>query len=268
MNLRKSYAQNRLARSITGGGKAPADIDTTMSQSKQELHSEIALSIEGMKPVYDDDYEIDELVQENGPDDEMFHGFTTEELTITCNPFVATSNANSIGQPSTSAGTSANVARIDLLSVDANDATSMDSIPPRPSSTSSNSSKQNIKENWHGMRSGPSMALLRPSNRTPRKKNETITAAHESSMQAAKRRFYENEELRAAERHKTQMVLWEEGRKQKQIEHEKRLQLYEARIKSLQSHRSAGPMHDENDFSDSETCDLTNIDVSYDVLDD
>lgn len=263
MNLRKSYAQNRLARSVTGGGKAPTDIDATMSQSKQELHAEIAMTIEGMEPVFDDDYEVDELVQENDPDDEMFHGFTTEELTITCNPSGGTSNSNSIGHQSTSAGTSANVMRIDLLSADAIDASSMDSIPHRRSSTSSNSSKKNIKETWHGMRSGSSMALLRPSNRTPRKKNEAMTTAHENAMQAAKRRFYENEELRAAERHKTPMALWEEGRKQKQIEHEKRLQLYEARIKSLHSHCSAGPMHNENDFSDSEPRDLTAIDVSY-----
>lgn len=58
------------------------------------------------------------------------------------------------------------------------------------------------------MRSGPSMALLRPSKKTNHKNAEALAAAQDNTVQDAKRQFYENEEIRAEERHKIQMAMW------------------------------------------------------------
>lgn len=258
MNLRKSYAQNRLARSMTGGGNAPLDIDVTMSQSKQELHSAIAMSIEGMKPVFDDDYEVEELVEENEQSDagdqncnhvtklfeecgDEFNGFTADELRFISEP----ANENLLDMESISVDASTNLIGTDSTSASnlaTNDTTSTNSISTRRASMNSDSSKP-IKETLNMMRSTPSTALLRSNRKMPRKK--AMTVAQDDTMQAAKRLFYENEELRAAERHKIQLIMWEEERERKKVEHEKRLQLYDARIALLRSHSSPGEADSE-----------------------
>lgn len=209
-----------------------------------------------MKPVFDDDAETEELESGDGDRNssnlstvyqefgEEFNGFSQEEmLFITDSSDSAAANsiaiannnansieieagnddANSIGIESTSAATSANSIAITSA---LNEATS--------TSTNSNYSQANIKETWNVMRSGPSMALLRQSKKTNHKKAETLAAPQDNTVQAAKKQFYENEEIRASERHKIQMDMWEEERTRKKVEHEKLLQLYDARIASLQ----------------------------------
>lgn len=60
-------------------------------------------------------------------------------------------------------------------------------------------------------------------------KSQLLPNISKRNWEDAKLLFYENEERGAAERHQVQLAMWEEDRERKQLEHDKRMELYNAR---------------------------------------